>query len=58
MKLIEVQSNGQNRRFSFDCHGVYTWVDVDQDGAWIDGTFKEGSEPHREQMELIKKYYP
>lgn len=54
IKLLEAyQHNSGNIRYSFDYNGVFVWLVLDSLGCFVDGTFKDGTEPHKNLIKSI-----
>lgn len=49
-------SRKDGKRFWFTDGPYEFYCDTSSSGEWIGGHFVEGSEPQKQQMELIRKY--
>ena len=58
MKIIQVDKTDKRERFYFEHDdGLQSWIDFDENGYWLDGTFKANSQPYREQIEHVDHYH-
>lgn len=60
MKLIDVKRNKTTgrTRYTFEEEGGYfSYLDTNDRGQWLGGTYKKDSEPHKAQAELIRHFW-